>query len=102
MPETTSIEVKCECKIPFHTELVACLHKLLNGSMTEDQFPREVPHRDEISRALHSKMLFIKVELAHPVKRWRYRIVRAVRQILGKDLVATIHAGKSAITLILL
>lgn len=102
MQKTTSIEVKCECSIPFHSELESWLYKLLSGSVSDEQLQEEVPHREAIYQALHRRMLFIKIKLVHPVKQWRHKLLIAVRRILGKELVGTIQAGKNAITLIVL
>lgn len=102
MQKTTSIEVKCECSIPFHSELESCLYKLLSGTVSEDQLREEVPHRDAIYQALQRRMLFIKINLGHPVKRWRAKLLLAVRRILGKELVGTIRLAKNAVTLIVI
>ncbi|HLA55422.1 MAG TPA: hypothetical protein VK623_04950 [Flavobacterium sp.] len=101
MNKITSIEVKCECNIPFHQELVAFLYKLLKGNMTNAQLPYEIPHREAISEAIQRKMLFVKIIFGHPVGRWRHRLVKAIQHILGKHLVGTIN-GHDGITLILL
>lgn len=100
--QTTSIEVKCECAIPFHAELVTCLQKLLSGNLTDDEIPNEVPHWQAIRQALHEKMLFIKIGYPRRIKSWRPRLVAAMRRILNKNIVGTIRAGDSAVTLILL
>lgn len=102
MQKTTSIEVKCECSIPFHSELESCLYKLLSGTVSESRLPQEVPHRDAMCQALQRRMLFIKIKLGHPVKQWRAKLLQAVKRILGKELVGTIRIGKNAVTLIVI
>ena len=101
MKKTTSIEVKCECIIPFHAELVVYLQNLLNGAVTESEFANEIPHRESICRAVQDKVLFIKISFARPVGQWRYRLLWAVRQILGKNVVGTIRNGRQ-LTIVML
>lgn len=100
MPSTTSIEVKCECTIPFHSELVGYLEQELNSPLTEDAPVNKVPHRETIMRALQNRMLFIKV--TQPLKRLRPRLVRKLKKIFEKDFVGSIEVDADEITLILL
>lgn len=99
MNHPASIEVKCECTIPFQSELVGYLNHL--SDTPEDQLEK-IPHKDAIRDALKSKMLFVKIRFARPIKQWRPRILKAAKSVLQKDLVGTIKVGKNEITLILL
>lgn len=98
---SATIEVKCECNIPFHAELVGYLSRISDNT-PEEQSLEKIPHREAIREALKSKMLFIKIRFARPITQFRPRLIRAVRQALHKDLVGTIRVGKNEITLILL
>lgn len=100
MNHPASIEVKCECIIPFQSELVGYLNRL-SDSAPDDQLEK-IPHKDAIREALKSKMLFVRIRFARPVKQWRPRILKAAKSVLHKDLVGTIKVGKNEITLILL
>jgi len=102
MQNTTSIEVKCECKIPFHAELVTYLQKLVTNSVKDQQDPSDVPHRKEICQAIHKKMVFIRIDFARPIKQLRPALLKAFRLILNKDVIGTIRVGKDEITFILL
>lgn len=101
MQNTTSIEVKCECKIPFHAELVAYLQKLVTCSVQDQQNPSDVPHRKEICQAIHKKMVFIRINFAH-LKQLRPTLLKAFQLMLNKDVIGTIRVGKEEITFILL
>ncbi|HMJ45721.1 MAG TPA: hypothetical protein VK498_00230 [Ferruginibacter sp.] len=96
---TTSIEVKCECNIPFHSELINYLQLLSSDRISNLQ---EVPHKDAIRKALKDKLLFIKIHLTCPIKQIRSKLVAVVKTGLDKELVGTIKVGKNEITLILL
>ena len=95
----TSIEVKCECNIPFHSELTNYLQLLSSDSISNQQ---EVPHKEAIRNALKNRLLFIKIHLACPMKQIRAKLVAVARNGLNKELVGTIKEGKNEITLILL
>ena len=96
---TTSIEVKCECNIPFHSELTDYLQLLSSDSISNQQ---EVPHKEAIRDALKNKLLFIKIHLTCPIKKIRSKLIAVARSGLNKELVGTIRVGKNEITLILL
>lgn len=102
MQNPTLIEVKCECKIPFHTELTNYLQKLLSGTISENYNEEEVPHKDVIAQAIRSKMLFISFGFTNSIKKVRPRMLKAIKKILKKEVVGTIKVGKGEITLILL
>jgi len=99
MHKTTSIEVKCECTIPFHQELVGFLLSLVDKS-DEAPLPKDVPHREAICQAIQQKMLFIKIIRGRPAGKWRRRITAKLQDILNKKLVGTIKVD-DAITLVL-
>ncbi len=99
---SATIEVKCECNIPFHAELVGYLNRISDNAPEEEQSLDKIPHREAIREALKSKMLFIRICFARPITQFRPRLIKAVRQALHKDLVGTIRVGKNEITLILL
>jgi len=101
MKTTTSIEVKCECIFPFHTELVVYLQNLLSGAVTENEFAKEIPHRESICDAVQDKVLFIKISFGRPVGQWRYRLLWVVRRIFGKNVVGTIRNGRQ-LTIVML
>jgi hypothetical protein len=102
MKTNTSIEVKCDCRIPFHSELVAYLEDLSGQDSPDHPGPTDLPHKEIIRQALISKMLFIKVHFARPMKRWRPKLLKSVQHMLNKDLVGTIRVGADEVTLIML
>ena len=99
MKATTTIEVKCDCKIPFHLELESHLEKLLISPEADLQFQTTANLR-RMNTILQSKLVFIKV--TNPIKNIRPRILKKVKHLLNKDLVGIIKGSKNEITLILL
>ena len=95
----TSIEVKCECNIPFHSELTNYLQLLSSDSISNQH---DVPHKEAIRDALKNRLLFIKIHLACPIKQIRSKLLAVVKNGLHKELIGTIKEGKNDITLILL
>jgi len=101
MNPNTSIEVKCECKIPFHSELVDYLQDLSINLPTQD-LSNEIQHKEAMRQALSGKLLFVKIHLEKPIKEFRRKLLNAVKRMLNKDIVGTIKEGKDEITLIFL
>lgn len=99
---STSIEVKCECKIPFHAELVNYIHKLLVGAIDEHFDANKMFHTNAVTQALRNKLVFIKLDFAHTLKRVRPKLLAAFKKTFKKELIGTIKVGKHEITLILL
>lgn len=98
MQSNTSIEVKCECRIPFHDELVSYLQNSIDTHSRA--VSPEMPHKDEIRRALVSRMVFIK--MVNPIRRGKKALLAAVKSLLKKDLIGTIKVGKDEITWIIM
>lgn len=102
MENLTSVEVKCECSIPFHSELTDYIQKLASGTINENYNEEQVPHKEAITHAIRSKMLFVKFGFAVSIKKVQPRLLKAIKKILKKELIGTIRVGKDEITLILL
>lgn len=102
MKKPAFIEVKCECDIPFHNELTNYLQKLAKGTINEKYNEEQVPHKEAIVDALRSKMLFVKLDLTQSIRKVRPRMLKAIKEILKKDIVGTIKVGKGEVTFILL
>jgi len=100
MQNETLIEVKCECKIPFHAELVGHLTKLVRNANKKESSEPQPQHSDAIRQAINSKILFIK--MMYPAKRGRSQLLKNVEKLFMKNLVGTIKVGKDEITFILL
>lgn len=101
MPHQTTIEIKCDCHVPFYRELVAYIRNILESSDKSVIRSEEIPHRDEIRMALERELLFVKIQLAKPVGRWRYTLRRKLAKVLDKSVVGTIDTGRDSMTLIL-
>jgi|GEM_PF-1789638 len=102
MNENTSIEVKCDCKIPFHSELVAYLKKMFVKQGRKSDMSDFIPNQEEIANALKSKTVFIRVAFPAPVKGISPFVMKAIKNILRKDIVGVIRVGNDEITLVLL
>ncbi|MFT3795544.1 hypothetical protein [Flavobacterium sp.] len=102
MKNPACIELKCECNIPFRTELTTYLQKLASGNINERYNEEEVPHKEAIVHALSSKLLFVTLDLTQSIRKVKPNMLRAIRKILKKEIVGTIMVGKGEVTLILL
>lgn len=102
MNDSTSIEVKCDCKIPFHAELVAHLKKMFAKRGRRTEMDNLIANQDEIANALKSKTVFIRVEFPTPVKSISPFVMKAIKNVLRKDIVGVIRVGNDEITLVLL
>ena len=97
---TTTVEVKCECRIPFHSELVGYLEQELASPVTENAPLPDVPHEETIRQAIQNKMLFIKI--IHPLRKLKPKMLERLKKLFKKDFVGTIRVGKDETTLILI
>lgn len=99
----TSVEVKCECRIPFHDELRSYFTHLLE---TPQEFATAssngIKHLKEINDALHMKILLVAVDHDTPLLGWRDRTSQAVESTLHKSLLGTISSDARHTTLILI
>lgn len=101
MRNATSIEVKCECAIPFQSEIITYIEKVIDGSQ-EDYDPGDVPHKEVITQAIRSKLVFIKFHFARSIKKIKPKLLQAIKKTFKKELIGTIREGKNEITFILL
>ncbi|GEP52262.1 hypothetical protein FNO01nite_29340 [Flavobacterium noncentrifugens] len=99
MKITPTVEVKCDCKIPFQSELEHHLEQLISRPENPSNF-QTAANLKSLAAVLHHRLIFIKV--THPIKDMRPRLLKKVKQLLNKDLVGTIKGTKNEITLILL
>jgi len=95
---TTTVKVKCDCKIPFQSELEQHLEQLITTETITDI--ETVADFKTVSAILRSKMIFIKV--TSPIKDIRPRLLKSLKLLLNKDLVGFIKGSKNEITLIML
>jgi hypothetical protein len=101
MENFTSVAVECDCRIPFHDELMRYFRRLfLNGS------PRKrikdcLLHREAIVEALRRRTIFIKLTSDTPGARLRPQALREAKKILGKDVVAMM-TGERNITVVMM
>ncbi len=98
---TSTIELKCECHIPFQAELLQFIQRLANGAIDEDYDMNDVPHKDVIVQAIRSKLIFIKFNFTRSVKKIKPKLLEALRKTFQKELIGTIKQ-KDEITFILL
>lgn len=98
MQNTTIVEVKCDCTIPFRSELESRLEEILSSPTEGHSSLQDLPHIRNIKTVIQSKIIFVKI--TNPVKT-RSRLLDHVRQLFHKQLVGTIKGEKNEITLIL-
>ena len=99
MNTTTTVAVTCDCKIPFHDELVNQLEQLFaspDADLPDLMAPSQIKNRNMI---LQSKMIFVKI--TNPIKKVRPKLLETLRKLLNKELVGTIKGSKNEVTLIL-
>jgi len=96
----TTVEVKCDCKIPFHLELVAYLEQLFTNPNSETNMQQALKI-NQLGMALQRRMVFIKI--TNPIKgiRIRPKLLKNVKLLFNKDVVGTIKGARNEITLIL-
>ncbi|MBD3581261.1 hypothetical protein [Flavobacterium selenitireducens] len=102
MNDSTSIEVKCDCKIPFHSELVAHLKRMFVKQGRKTESDNLILNQEEIADALKSKTVFIRVAFPEPVKKISPFVMKSIKNMLRKDIVGVIRVGNDEITLVLL
>jgi len=98
MQNTTIVEVKCDCTIPFRSELESRLEEILSSPIEGDTSLQDLPHIRNIKTIIQSKIIFVKI--TNPVKT-RSRLLDNVKQLFHKEVVGTIKGDKNEITLIL-
>lgn len=99
---SASIELRCECQIPFQAELLNFIQRLASGAIDENFDLNDVPHKDIIVQAIRSKIIFIKFRFARSLKKVKPRLLAALRKTFQKELIGTIKQGQDEITFILL
>lgn len=99
MQTPTTVEVKCDCTIPFLSELESRLEQILsNPKEEEDVNLMDLPHIKNIKTVIQSRIIFVKI--TNPIKT-RSNLLDSVKQLFHKELVGTIKGEKNEITLIL-
>ncbi|RZJ73588.1 hypothetical protein [Flavobacterium sp.] len=102
MHNTTSLELKCECTIPFRSDIIAYLEKLFNIG-AEDAIPNPaIPQEDAVAEALRNKALFVTVGFSQPVKKIRPAILKKLKSFFHKDIVAIMKSDNIQITYLLI
>ena len=98
MQTPTTVEVKCDCTIPFLSELESRLEQILSNPKEEDANLMDLPHIKKIKTVIQSRIIFVKI--TNPIKT-RSNLLDSVKQLFHKELVGTIKGEKNEITLIL-
>jgi len=99
MQTPTTVEVKCDCTIPFLSELESRLEQILsNPKEEEDANLMDLPHIKNIKTVIQSRMIFVRI--TNPIKT-RSRLLASVGQLFHKELVGAIRGDANEITLIL-
>ena len=102
MNSATSLELKCECAIPFHADLISYLTKLFSNGSSMPEPDSGVPHQQEIAEALEGKTIFVSVDFAHPVTTVRPATLKRIKNIFKKDIVGVMKIGAKEITYVLI
>ena len=98
MQTTTTVEVKCDCTIPFLTELESRLEQILSNPKEVEINLMDLPHIKNIKTVIQSRIIFVKI--TNPI-RTRSNLLDSVKQLFHKELVGTIKGENNEITLIL-
>jgi len=99
MQTTTTVEVKCDCTIPFRSELETHLEQVLRSPEHADTTLKELPHLRSMDVVIHSKIIFVKI--TNPIRKTRSVVLRTLKELFHKEMVGIIKGAKNEITLIL-
>ena len=98
MQTPTTVEVKCDCNIPFLSELESRLEQILSNPKEDAANLMDLPHIKNIKTVIQSRMIFVRI--TNPIKT-RSRLLASVGKLLHKELVGAIRGDANEITLIL-
>jgi hypothetical protein len=101
MYESATIEMKCDCPIPFHTELLYLIKDIfVHGKFSLREKTSILPDGDVVVEALKGRPIFLNIGFKRPVKKIKPFIIKALQSLFKKDVVAIMKIGEDDFTLI--
>lgn len=99
MQTTTTVEVKCDCTIPFRSELESHLEQVLGNPDQAKKKLKDLPNLRSMDVLIHSKIIFVKI--TNPIRKSRSLMLDTLKKLFHKEFVGIIKGAKNEITLIL-